>query len=131
MRVSSSEGSRVVSRCSARPGRSNARSWRAWTKRQTSIVAARATAVTATGVQSSGASGQKRSASQVAGSASAAKFVPHRGEKRDGRAEADRQAEPGRQEHEQERRKEGGQEQRLLAATRDATATEERCERQP
>ena len=54
--------------------------------RQSSIVRASDRTRTTSGDQNAGASGNSRSAAKVTGSASAAKFVPHRGEKRVGRA---------------------------------------------
>ena len=60
-----------------------------WTSRQSSIVSASETSVTASGVTSAlVGSGQSRSATSVTGSTSAAKFVPQRAAKRLGRAVA-------------------------------------------
>ena len=89
-RVSASDGSRVVSRWRPRPGRSSTRAARLrdpCTSRQSSIVSASETSVTASGVTIAlVGSGQSRSASTVTGRTRAAKFVPQRAANRLGRA---------------------------------------------
>ena len=79
-------GSRVVSRWSPRPGSKQHGAADALDEPPQLHRARERDGVTASGVPSAGGSGQKRSASHVTGSASAAKFVPQRGEKRVGRA---------------------------------------------
>jgi len=86
MRVSSSFGSRVVSRCNASPGKSTrrARRGRRWTSCHTSIVRANASTDTTTGVKTVAGKGHKRPPKMATGSNSAAKFVPQRSEMRVG-----------------------------------------------
>src|SRR5439155_10365435 len=88
MRVSARAGSRVVSRCRPRPGSSTTRASRGsrCTSSQSSIVRASASTLTTTGVKAVAGRGQNRPPKTATGSNSAAKFVPQRSEKREGRA---------------------------------------------